>query len=162
MKTTLFHGSNVKIDNIDLSFCKKGKDFGCGFYLNPNYSQAMGMAQRTSIFMGGEPIISKFEFDSDLLYCDNINVKLFDDYSEEWAEFVAMNRKNNSPVQAHDFDIVIGPIADDNVGVQIRRFINGYISANELIKELRFKDRSIQYFFGTEKAINLLKRITDE
>ena len=27
----LYHGSNVEIDKIDLSFSKRGKDFGCGF-----------------------------------------------------------------------------------------------------------------------------------
>ncbi len=36
----LFHGSNVVIDKIDLCRSRKGKDFGCGFYLNPNESQA--------------------------------------------------------------------------------------------------------------------------
>ena len=36
----LYHGSNVVIDKIDLCRSRKGKDFGCGFYLNPNESQA--------------------------------------------------------------------------------------------------------------------------
>jgi len=37
---TLYHGSNVVIDNIDLSRSRLGKDFGCGFYLNPDKGQA--------------------------------------------------------------------------------------------------------------------------
>lgn len=41
----LHHGSNVEIDAIDLSRSKKGKDFGQGFYLNPNYNQALEMAE---------------------------------------------------------------------------------------------------------------------
>ena len=44
----LYHGSNVEIDKIDLCRSRKGKDFGCGFYLNPNKEQAMEMAVRTS------------------------------------------------------------------------------------------------------------------
>lgn len=36
----LFYGSNVVIDIIDLCRSREGKDFGCGFYLNPNESQA--------------------------------------------------------------------------------------------------------------------------
>ena len=40
----LYHGSNVVIDKIDLCLSRKGKDFGCGFYLNPIESQAMEMA----------------------------------------------------------------------------------------------------------------------
>ena len=88
-----------------------------------------------------------------------MNIKIFSDYSEEWAEFVVMNRKNNSDIPAHSYDIVIGPISDDTVGVQIRRFIMGYLSASALVEELRFKgDHAVQYFFGTSKAVNLLKR----
>ena len=53
----------------------------------------------------------------------------------------------------------IGPIANDTVGVQIRRFIMGYISMEKLIEELKYRDNhSVQYFFGTPKAINLLHR----
>ena len=51
------------------------------------------------------------------------DLEVFPDYSEEWAEFVVMNRKNDSDIPAHSYDIVIGPIADDTVGVQIRRYI---------------------------------------
>ena len=36
----LYHGSNVVIDKIELCRSRKGKDFGCGFYLNPNKEQA--------------------------------------------------------------------------------------------------------------------------
>ena len=34
----LYHGSNVVIDKIDICRSRKGKDFGCGFYLNPDKS----------------------------------------------------------------------------------------------------------------------------
>lgn len=71
-----------------------------------------------------------------------------------------MNRKNNSDIPAHSYDIVIGPIADDTVGVQIRRYIMGYLSASALVKELKYKgDHAVQYFFGTPRAIEHLKHI---
>lgn len=44
----LCHGSNVSIDKIELKRSRKGKDFGCGFYLNPDRQQAMDMAVRTT------------------------------------------------------------------------------------------------------------------
>lgn len=47
---TLYHGSNVDIEKIDLSLSRKGKDFGCGFYLNANKQQAMDMAIRTTLY----------------------------------------------------------------------------------------------------------------
>ncbi len=157
----LYHGSNVAIEMIDLSRSKRGKDFGQGFYLNANPDQAMEMATRTTRFLNeGNPTLSCFEFDADKATNNGLNIKVFPDYSEEWAEFVVMNRNNNSDSPAHPYDIVIGPIADDTVGVQIRRFIMGYLSASALVKELRFKgDHAVQYFFGTQKAVNLLKRI---
>ena len=157
----LYHGSNVAIERIDLSRSKRGKDFGQGFYLNANPDQAMDMATRTTRFLNeGTPTLSCFEFDEDEATKDGLNIKVFTDYTEEWAEFVVMNRKNNSDVPAHPYDIVIGPIADDTVGVQIRRFIMGYMSVSALVEELRFKgDHAIQYFFGTPKAIKLIKRI---
>ena len=157
----LYHGSNVAIEQIDLSRSKRGKDFGQGFYLNANPDQAMEMAARTTRFLNeGTPTLSCFEFDEDEATKNGLNIKVFHDYSEEWAEFVVMNRKNNSDIPSHPYDIVIGPIADDTVGVQIRRFIMGYMSASALVEGLRFKgDYAIQYFFGTTKAVKLLKRI---
>lgn len=157
----LYHGSNVAIENIDFSHSKRGKDFGKGFYLNANAEQALTMAVRTTkILNTGHPTLSCFEFDEDAAKKAGLSIKIFTDYSEEWAEFVVMNRKNETDIPAHLYDIVIGPIADDTVGVQIRRYIMGYLSARALVEELRFRgDIAVQYFFGTPRAVELLKRI---
>ncbi len=157
--TRLYHGSNVAIKKIDLSRSKRGKDFGQGFYLNANPDQAMDMAIRTTRFLNeGQPTLSCFEFNEEEAAKKGLNIKVFPDYSEEWAEFVVMNRKNNSEIPAHPYDIVIGPIADDTVGVQIRRYIMGYLSGSALVEELKFRgDHAIQYFFGTPKAVEFLK-----
>lgn len=156
---TLYHGSNIKIGKIDLSRCKKGKDFRCGFYLNVNREQAEAMAQRTTRMLGeGAPTVSEFAFDDNAAAADGLNIKVFPEYSEEWADFVVKNRKNDSDTPAHPFDIVIGPIADDTVGVQIRRFVMGVLSAPELVEELRFRgNHAVQYFFGNPEAIKYLK-----
>lgn len=159
--TLLYHGSNIAIEQIDLSRSKRGKDFGQGFYLNADPAQAMAMAVRTTRFLNdGLPTLSCFEFDENFAIANGLTIKKFPDYSEEWAEFVVMNRKNDSDIPAHNYDIVIGPIADDTVGVQIRRYIMGYLSAAALVAELKFKgDREVQYFFGTPRAIEFLKHI---
>lgn len=159
--TRLYHGSNVAIEKIDLSRSKRGKDFGQGFYLNANPDQAKAMAVRTTRFFNeGQPTLSCFEFNEKEATKKGLNIKIFPDYSEEWTQFVVMNRKNNSDTPAHSYDIVIGPIADDTVGVQIRRFMMGYLPASALVEELRFRgDHAIQYFFGSPKALELLKRI---
>ncbi len=99
----LYHGSNVKIDRIDLSLCKVGKDFGKGFYLNPDYSQARIMAAKTFRILGyGSEIVNEYQFDDSVLKNgSDLNIKIFDDYSEEWAEFTVPNRRNPDQVPAH-------------------------------------------------------------
>lgn len=65
---TLYHGSNVSIEQIDLSLSRKGKDFGCGFYLNANRQQAMDMAIRTTQRMrSGTPTVTAYLFDESIL-----------------------------------------------------------------------------------------------
>lgn len=157
----LHHGSNVGIDAIDLSLSKKGKDFGQGFYLNPNYNQALEMAEfKVDILGVGSPLVSSFDFDEEAAHEAGLSIKMFDDYSVEWAQFVVDNRNNNSDNPIHDFDIVIGPIADDKVGFQIRKYIENEISIDKLIERIMYYgDKSIQYFFGTEKALSYLRKV---
>lgn len=90
-----------------------------------------------------------------------MKIKTFNNYSEEWARFILTNRSNRSDSPAHDYDIVIGPIANDTVGVQLHRFIKGYITIERMIEELKFHGApaAIQYFFCTEAALQTLKKI---
>lgn len=161
----LYHGSNVVISCIDLSLSKKGKDFGKGFYLSCDHEQAMGMAIRTTKrMMSGTPVLNVYSFDdSALSQPGGLKIKIFEDYSTEWADFVLQNRRNLSDSPCHPYDIVIGPIANDTVGVQLRRYVMGYISVETLVEELKYKgNHTMQYFFGTERAIGLLNRLSDE
>lgn len=157
----LYHGSNMSIDVVDLKKSKRAKDFGQGFYLSKDREQAQKMAELTTFRQSaGEPTITTFCIDDSFLLDSNLNVKIFEGYTEEWAEFVLMNRRNPTSEPAHSYDIVVGPIADDKVGVQIRRFTMGYISCHQLMDELSYiNGLTIQYFFGTERAVQLLKRI---
>ena len=102
----LYHGSNIVIDQIDLSKCKPYKDFGQGFYLTEIKEQAEQMARRTSAIYGGEPIVTEFEFDDTAL--DTLSVKIFKEPSEDWALFVMANRSRKNLQPTHSFDIVIG------------------------------------------------------
>lgn len=156
----LYHGSNMAIETIDLSKGRIGKDFGRGFYLSADPQQALRMAELTTFRLSfGTPHVTTYEFDEQLLHSDLLKVKQFDCYDEEWAEFIVNNRNNRSEVQVHDFDVVIGPIANDKVGVQMRLFTDKYIDIKELVKRLSFIHPTFQYFFATEKAIKHLHRI---
>lgn len=154
----LYHGSNVEIESIDLARGRRGKDFGKGFYANPDYMQAVEFCSSVIRREGvGIPTVTSFDFDESAL--NILNVMRFDGYSKECAEFILLNRNNTSDVPAHDYDIVVGPIADDGVGTQIRRLSRGFITFDAFLEELKYSKVSIQYFFGTEEAIKYLKKI---
>ena len=154
----LYHGSNVEIDEILLSKGRHGKDFGKGFYLSADYMQAVRMSENVVRREGsGTPFVTKFEFDETLL--DGFEVKQFGGYTKEWAEFVLANRKNRTDEQIHRYDIVVGPIADDAVGVQIRQLSRGFITFDKFMESIKYTKPTIQYFFGTKRAIRLLKKI---
>lgn len=155
----LYHGSNVMINEIDFSKCHPFKDFGCGFYLTDNLEHAMNMAHRRCIRKHGKECVTEFEFNFENAL-QELRVKVFDRPSEEWAEFVMMNRNAAIQQPAHDYDIVIGPIADDSVALSFRFFHEGFISISELVKRLEYKELSIQYFFHNTKAISYLTRVS--
>ena len=153
----LYHGSNMVIDKIDLEMSKPNKDFGKGFYLSENESQAMEMANFKSALLGGEPIVTKFEFNDQTMQSPNLRIKIFADYSEEWADFVFANREGH---EVEQYDIVYGPIANDKVGLQIRKLKDGSIDKAEFLNRLKYmKGITYQYYFGTEKSIQHLSRL---
>lgn len=151
----LYHGSNTKIEKIDLSKCRPYKDFGQGFYLTEIKEQAEKMASRTAHIYEGEPVVTEFEFDESAL--TKLSVKQFDEPNEEWALFVLANRSKESQQPTHSYDIVIGPVADDDIAQLFRNFNDGYINLAMLVEGLKYKKVSSQYFFHTEDAIKYLK-----
>ena len=156
----LYHGSNVDIESIDLSRSSVGKDFGCGFYLTASKEQAERMGKRRARLYGGEMVVSSFEFDEKAAREAGMNIKVFESYSKEWADFILANRKNDTRTQIHDFDIVHGPIANDDVGYQIRRLLAGLITIETFLNEMKFKEGvTYQYFFATERSVQFLKKL---
>lgn len=156
----LYHGSNVEIDSIDFSKSKVGKDFGVGFYLSADEQQAQEMAEKKTLLFGGKPTITRYEFDEEAAKADAIAYLRYEKYGTDWGKFVKMNRDNKTRVQLHSYDIVYGPIADDNIGLQMRRIDAGLIDWDNFVKELEFKGgETYQYFFGTETSLKYLKKI---
>ena len=153
----LYHGSNLKIESIDLSKSKPFKDFGKGFYLSDSESQALEMAKFKTQLYGGFAVVSKFEFDKDAFNSADCQKLIFDGYSEEWVDFILENRNGlNSKI----YDFVYGPIADDKVGLQLNRFKDGIINKNQLIEMLKFhRGITFQYYFGTLKSLQFLQKI---
>ena len=150
----LYHGSNVRIKVIDLEKSKPFKDFGKGFYLSDTETKAMDMAKFKSSISGSAPVVTGFEFDADGLISSNLKTQRFETYSDEWLDFIISNREGK---KVEKYDFVYGPIADDKVGFQLRRYKDELIDRNELLEKLKYmKGITFQYFFGSEEAIKYL------
>ena len=116
----------------------------------------MEMASFKADLLGGEEVVSVFEIDS----FEELSVKRFDAYTEEWARFVYDNRTAPNGETFHDFDVVYGPIANDRIGAQITRYKQGYITFEEFLNRIKYiKGITYQYAFCTPKAIKRLKKI---
>jgi hypothetical protein len=163
----LYHGSNINIKEINLAMCRPYKDFGKGFYLTEIREQAEKMARRVARIYGGNAVLNQYEFDKETVMKSTLRIKDFGvETSEEWARFVRNNRSrsfiesdsfdNNTENQ---FDIVIGPIANDAMAVLFRQYENGMIDFETLLKGLEYRETTNQYSFHTERAIRFLKKV---
>ena len=156
----LYHGSNQIIDKISLLKSRPNKDFGRAFYLSDIFQQAEEMALFKSEVEGGMPVVSKFEFDENILKSPSFRVLMFEEYSEEWARFVFANRDATNGDAQHRYDIVYGPIANDRVGRQIANLKDGFIDFDTFIERLKYmKGITFQYAFCTEEAVSQLVKI---
>ena len=154
----MYHGTNVDFDTINLEKSNKYKDFGQGFYLTDIRSQAEQQMAKKSKLFGGYPIIQEYEFNEELLDNGELNVLKFENPCKEWAEFIFKNR-NRDLNFTHDYDVVIGPIANDGVAYLLGRYEEGTLTIDDLSRELTYKELNSQFFFGTSKSLQYLKRL---
>lgn len=154
----LYHGTYTDFNAIDLDKCHPFKDFGKGFYLTDIEQQAKEMAKKKARLFNGSPIVIEYEFDEDVLFQGGLKVRKFEKATREWAEFIYNNRSRTIKFR-HDYDIVIGPIADDGVAYLLDRYEEKSITLEELARELEFRVLNNQYFFGTQNALKYLKRV---
>ena len=165
----LFHESNVEIDSISLAMCRPYKDFGRGFYLTDIEEQAERMAVRVSRIYGGTPVVNSYEIEDDFRNIPDLRIKDFGvQTTEEWAKFVMNNRSRAFTDEKSDlcnkdnkYDIVIGPVADDNMALLFRQYENEIIDFDTLLKGMIYKKTSSQYSFHTIKSIKLLRKVAD-
>ena len=158
----LYHGTNADIESIDLTKGLRFKDFGKGFYLTPNRETACRMAQKRARLFGGTATLITYELDDSALQSD-LKVRVFPEKaSVEWLLFVDANRDRKSQQPVLDYDIVVGPIADDGVVLQLTNYREGIYSPEEAARLLQDRYLDQQYYFGTERALNYLHKINVE
>jgi len=159
---TLYHGSNADIDTIDLTRGLRHKDFGKGFYLTPDRTTAIRMANKKARLFGGTATLITYEMDDTALR-SGLKVKIFPEKAcVEWLVFVDANRDRKTVVPIHDYDIVIGPIADDGVVLQLTNFREGIYTPEQAAAQLQDRYLDQQYYFGTEEAIRFLRKTNVE
>lgn len=152
----LYHGSNCDIEKIDLDMCRPYKDFGRSFYLTTILTQAREMARKVAERFGGHPVVNEFAFDDRDL--SSIKIKVFTEPNQEWAEFVMANRSRTNNHPADQFDLIIGPVANDDIATLFRTFELGVIKIEDLVQGLKSKKLNNQYAFRGAKAIAFLQK----
>ena len=151
----VYHGSFVAIDEVDLNRCIVGRDFGKGFYVTKLQEQAKTWAKIKGNKEKNKGIITEFEFDENKARAIELKTLYFDDYNDEWLNFVVLNRKNFKQKQAHDYDIVEGPVANDRISRDVNKYINGIISKEQFLNDLIYYP-SHQICFCTIQSLQSL------
>jgi hypothetical protein len=159
----VFHGSNIRIERIDLAMSEYFKDFGRGFYVTSVRKHAEERAADTARKKKmGEPVVTEFKYLEHYPDTVGLSVMRFPAPSEDWVKFVAMNRNPDITHPAHSFDIVEGPIADDKMVFQIKEYFLGKITIETLIKRLTYKEPTHQICFCTIESLYALERVENK
>lgn len=145
----LFHGSNVVVNNPEIRAGQFTKDFGPGFYCTKLKRQAKRWAERK------EPsVISEYEFTIN----PELSVKEFQTMTDEWLDFIVACRLGRQ----HEYDIVIGPMANDQVYNYVEDFANGVITRAQFWALAEFKYPTHQVCFATEKSLSCLAFLSSQ
>ena len=153
----LYHGSTVTVKNPSLRLGRKNTDFGKGFYTTTDFDQAARWARIRSQRAGTESsIVTVFEIDDDLLQSNDIKIMEYNGATENWLNFVVNNRRS-APL--HDYDIVLGPVANDNLYATISMYENGQLSVEAAIVQLNTHTLFEQVSFHTPKALSQIRYV---
>ena len=155
----VFHGSYTAVNEIDLTKGRSNLDFGRGFYVTNIRSQAEYWAERTGRFHKTNGIVSEFEFYERAFTDEMYNVLRFTDYNEEWLDFVILNRDPITEEQRHDYDIVEGPVANDDVNDRIDDYLAGLVPKAEFLNELAHHRPTHQICLCTARSLQMIKAI---
>ena len=158
---TLYHGSLTIIDKPKIIQSSRTLDFGEGFYTTSSKKQAL---QWINIRLSGKDrtqgVLNSYYFDETALTSTDIKTLHFKKPDEAWVDFVLENRLNKN--FQHNYDIVIGPVANDRVYICFNAFENGFMNKQTLISELKAYRLIDQYLFHTEKALQYLQYINSQ
>lgn len=110
MEKNIYHGSNVEVSQPRILQNGFYKDFGYGFYCTNIEKQA----KRWAITRKGDSVVNKYSYEENSV----LKVLSFEEMTDEWLNFVVVCRQGID----HDYDIVEGPMADDQEALKTLTF----------------------------------------
>lgn len=143
-KQIIYHGSYCKVDFPKIMHGKYTKDFGTGFYCTILEEQAEKWARKYST-----PVVNQYEYNEN----SKLNIKEFVVMTEEWLDFIIKCRNG----EQHDYDIVIGAMADDQVYNYITELMEGVITREAFWELAKFRHPTHQIAFCTEQSLSCIK-----
>lgn len=150
----LYHGSNMAVEKPCLMPMRRMLDFGTAFYLTSDLEQARKWAIHTVKMRGeGSATVSVYKFDSSIQ--PTLNILRFETPDRAWLRFVSANR-TGQPVDDR-YDIIIGPVANDQAIRTVNDYLNGYFPEDIAIRLLLPQKLKDQYAFKTEAALSCLR-----
>lgn len=155
----LYHGSIVEVRKPLLHYGRKKTDFGKGFYTTTQKEQAEHWARiKKDRAKAAKAVVSEYEIDDSLLSMPELNIRRFQGVDASWLEFVVNCRK----AVAHDYDLVFGPVANDNVFATVNLYESGVLDAPAAIAQLRAYKTYDQLSFHTARVIGALRFVGAE
>jgi hypothetical protein len=154
----LYHGGTQAITKPIIIKSEYGRDFGFGFYTTSIKEQAQKWAKRQARIRGKQAVLNCYELDENTF--SEIILKKFTRYTMEWLDFVVACRSDVN--YRHDFDIVIGNIADDDVGETVQSVVDGVAPKDFALQKLSYFSDNDQICFCTLKALECLHFIKSE
>lgn len=146
----VYHGSDTVVQKPRILHSKRRMDFGSGFYTTQSRTQAEKWARSVRRRRDSpEAFVTEFDYEEK----PEMNVLIFDGPFAEWFDFIIRNRKGTF---THDYDIIIGPVADDSVYDTLFLFESGYITREEAIRKLNSAKLDGQILFHTDKSLECI------
>jgi hypothetical protein len=143
-KNIIFHGSNVVVPEPKILVNGYYKDFGYGFYCTNIEKQA----KRWALTKRGASVVNKYDY----VEKEDLKICRFFEMTEEWLQFVVDCRKGKE----HSYDIVEGPMADDQIWDYVEDYIAGNVTKAAFWELAKFKYPTHQIVFCTEDALKTL------
>jgi hypothetical protein len=145
----VYHGSNVLFDHPDLGAARDRRDFGQGFYTTTLRDQADAWAKSMTDRFGGQPHVYTFG-----LVTSGLAIQQFNEISIDWLDMVRANRVLGGV--RHEFDVVVGPVANDNTMRTVSLYVAGVYDPQEAMRRLRYFKANDQVSLHTPRAMSQL------